>query len=113
MCCRFRSLASPHGPLSTLRREPLPDTPSTAQAGSYTNIVISVSDGTVTQSLPAFTITVSQTAPTGTARLSWTAPTQNTDGSTVTDLAGYRIYHGTSASALIESFQVTGATSTS
>lgn len=33
---------------------------------------------------------------TGTALLSWSPPTQNTDGSQLTNLAGYRIYYGTS-----------------
>ena len=32
----------------------------------------------------------------GTALISWTPPTQNTDGSALTDLAGYRIRYGTS-----------------
>jgi hypothetical protein len=36
----------------------------------------------------------------GTATLSWTAPDQNTDGSPLTNLAGYRIYYGTSANDL-------------
>jgi hypothetical protein len=31
----------------------------------------------------------------GSATLSWTPPTQNTDGTSLTNLAGYRIYHGT------------------
>ncbi len=31
----------------------------------------------------------------GEAELSWSAPTQNTDGSPLTDLAGYKIYLGT------------------
>lgn len=31
----------------------------------------------------------------GEATLSWTAPTQNTDGTPLTDLAGYKIYLGT------------------
>jgi hypothetical protein len=31
----------------------------------------------------------------GDATLSWTAPTQNTDGSALTDLAGFKIYAGT------------------
>jgi hypothetical protein len=34
---------------------------------------------------------------TGTALLSWTPPTQNSDGSTLTDLAGYRIRYGTAS----------------
>jgi len=33
---------------------------------------------------------------TGSAKLSWTAPTTRTDGSPLTDLAGYRIYYDTS-----------------
>jgi hypothetical protein len=43
---------------------------------------------------------------TGAATLSWTSPTQNTDGSAVSNLAGYRIYHGTSANALNDMIQV-------
>lgn len=34
------------------------------------------------------------------ATLSWTAPTQNSDGSALTDLSGYYIYYGTSATSL-------------
>lgn len=33
----------------------------------------------------------------GSATLSWTPPTENTDGSVLTDLAGYKIYYGTEA----------------
>jgi hypothetical protein len=36
----------------------------------------------------------------GEATLSWMAPDENTDGSALTNLAGYRIYYGTSAAAL-------------
>jgi hypothetical protein len=92
----------------------LSGTPTTTQAGSYLNIVISVSDGQATAALAAFGITVSQPAtPSGTATLSWNAPTQNTDGSALTDLAGYRVYHGTSAYALDEMTQLPSASTTS
>jgi hypothetical protein len=91
----------------------LTGTPTTAQLGTYTNIVISVSDGTAVRALPAFSITVAQSAPAGVATLSWSAPTQNTDGSPATDLAGYRIYHGTSVDELNDVAEVTGATNTS
>ncbi len=37
---------------------------------------------------------------TGSASLSWTPPTRNTDGSSLTNLAGYKILYGTSASSL-------------
>ncbi len=36
----------------------------------------------------------------GQATLSWTAPDANTDGTPLTNLAGYRIYYGTSADVL-------------
>jgi hypothetical protein len=84
----------------------------TAQAGTYANIVITVSDGSATRSLPAFTLTVS-TPNIGIAALSWTAPSQNTDGSPLSDLAGYRVYHGMSANALNETIQVVGGGNTS
>ncbi len=32
----------------------------------------------------------------GSVTLSWTSPTKNTDGSRLTDLAGFKIYYGTS-----------------
>jgi len=71
-------------------------TPAQVDVGAYNNIVITVSDGTVSTSLPQFSIDVSAIG-TGSATLSWTPPTQNTDGSALTDLAGYVIYYGLSA----------------
>jgi hypothetical protein len=70
--------------------------------GTFSSIQIRVSDGKTTASLPAFSIAVT-TAPTGgtgSATLSWIPPTQNTNGTTLTNLAGYRISYGTSASSL-------------
>lgn len=104
----------------------LTGTPSDAQFGTYVNIVISVSDGNTTRALPAFSIDVLQVAntpaptptptpaptPVRTASLSWTAPSQTTDGSALADLAGYRIYHGTSADTMNEMTQVPGAATT-
>jgi len=78
-------------------------TPSKAQVGSYSNIIIKVSDGKTSASLPAFGIKVvsaTSTTTTGAATISWTPPTSNTDGTTLTNLAGYRIYYGTSSSSL-------------
>lgn len=50
---------------------------------------------------------------TGSAILKWTPPTQNVDGSSLTNLAGYRISYGTSSAALTQTIQVAnpGATS--
>ena len=33
----------------------------------------------------------------GSATLTWSAPTQNSDGTPLTDLAGYKVYWGTSS----------------
>jgi Putative Ig domain len=89
----------------------LSGTPSSAQAGSYGNIIISVSDGQASSALPAFAITV--TAPpdaTGSAVVTLVPPTQNTDGSALTDLAGMRVYYGTSSSTLSQVVEFPGAT---
>lgn len=53
------------------------------------------------------------TAPTGSATVSWSAPTTNTDGSALTDLAGYHIYYGTSATALTQTVNISSAATTS
>lgn len=85
----------------------LSGTPAATNLGTSSGIVISVSDGTATVSLPAFAITV--TAAINTAELSWTKPTKNEDGTTLTDLAGYRVRYGTTPSALNEVVNVAGA----
>lgn len=74
----------------------LSGTPGAGSVGTYANIVITVSDGQAQASLAAFTITVQQVA-TGSATLSWSAPTQRTDGTPLTDLAGYKIHFGTTS----------------
>jgi len=84
----------------------LSGTPAAADVGTSSNIVISVSDGKGgSATLPAFSITVNGVT-TGSATLSWTAPTENEDGTVLTNLAGYRIQYGTSASALTQTVQV-------
>ena len=49
---------------------------------------------------------------TGVATLSWSPPTQNADSSPLTDLAGYRVYYGTSPTALNQSATVEDPTAT-
>ena len=41
--------------------------------------------------------------------MSWTPPTRNTNGRSLTNLAGYRIYYGTSSSALTSQIQIANA----
>jgi hypothetical protein len=83
----------------------LSGTPTASEVGTYPNIIISVSDGTSETALPAFSVAVTETA-SGTATLSWTAPSENTNGTALTNLAGYWINYGTSADHLSEKVQV-------
>lgn len=95
----------------------LTGTPTAADVGNYPGIRISVSDGTATAALTTFSIrvmaAVDTNPPTGSATLSWNVPTQNTDGSPLTDLAGYRVYYGTDASSLAQSEDIVGSGTTS
>lgn len=86
-------------------------TPATADVGTYSNISITVSDGKASTSLNAFAIAVTTVA-NGRATLSWTAPTENTDGSTLSNLTGYRIRYGTSAAALTQTIVIDNASVT-
>lgn len=86
----------------------LTGTPSSSYVGTYSNIVISASDGTNRSSLPAFSIAVNSTA-SGSATLSWTPPTTNSNGTTLTNLAGYRIYYGTSPTSLTRTVTLSNA----
>jgi hypothetical protein len=45
--------------------------------------------------------------------LSWLAPTTNTNGTPLTDLAGYVITYGTNAAAMTQSVNVTDPSTTS
>jgi hypothetical protein len=113
--------------------------PSASSVGTYSNIVITASDGVSSASLPAFAITVKSagggtgttsgsgsgsggstgggsggtTSSSGSVTVNWTPPTLNTNGSALTNLAGYTISYGTSASNLSSSVKVatTGVTS--
>lgn len=54
-----------------------------------------------------FTLTCTWAAgASGVADVSWSAVTQNTDNSPITNLAGYKVYYGTSATALTQTVSV-------
>lgn len=71
----------------------LTGTPMQGDSAFYDNIVISVRDGELMASLPAFSINVSQIA-TSSVTLNWIPPTQNDDNSPLMDLYAYKIYYG-------------------
>ena len=84
----------------------LSGTPGVANVGSTSGIVISASDGKDSVSLPAFSLAVVNPTPQGSASLSWSPPTTNVDGTPVTNLAGYRVKYGQTASNLSETLSV-------
>ena len=73
----------------------LTGTPAAADAGTYAGIEIAATDGKAVTALPAFAITVAAAIATNGVSVAWTPPTQNDDGSTLTDLSGYKIHYGT------------------
>jgi len=87
-------------------------TPSASQTGSYANITVKVNYGGSSVSLAPFTVNVIA-AGAGAATLSWAAPTINTNGTVLSDLAGYHIYYGTGgATVLSQEADVAGAATT-
>jgi hypothetical protein len=75
--------------------------PGANDIGTYNDIVITVTDGMNTVSLPAFSVNVLEGTTAAELEnhkftLNWTAPTKRTDGSVLTqaEIGGYRIYYG-------------------
>jgi putative Ig domain-containing protein len=95
----------------------LSGTPGASDVGTDSNIIITVSNGTTSAALPAFSITVAAAPSTpqtiGTATLKWAAPKTNTDGSAITNLSGYVISYGTSATMLSQTVSITNPATTS
>jgi hypothetical protein len=82
--------------------------PALGSVGTYASIEISVSDGKARSALPKFAISVDQVGTVSTT-LSWTPPTQNEDGSALMDLAGYKIYWGTTPGQYTHSVKIENA----
>ena len=81
--------------------------PTGAQAGSYEEIQISVTDGQVATKLPQFAIVVNPAAPTTrSVQVTWQPPLTNTDGTALIDLKGYRIVYGTQPGVYTSSVSV-------
>lgn len=92
----------------------LTGTPTSTQTGSYSNIVLSVSDGQASSALAPFTISVAGATPTtGSATLEWVPPTQDTNGSALTNFAGIILYYGTAPASLTHSVQLASNSQTS
>jgi len=84
----------------------LKGTPSAA--GTFSNIIISATDGQSTAKLAAFSIVVGGTTTSSplSVTVSWAAPGSNTDGTTFDNPAGFVIHYGTSSSNLNKSVTI-------
>lgn len=81
--------------------------PAASDVGVRSQIRINVDDGNGGQAIQAFgTFTTHPAIVSAQVTLSWTPPTQNTDGTSLTNLAGYRIVYGPSASSLTQIIEV-------
>jgi len=86
--------------------------PTISDVGTYSGIVITVTDGTDTASLAAFSIQVSEPVQMGSFDLNWTAPTSRSDGTplSLSDISGYRIYYGEYQGTYTESVDIANGT---
>ncbi|MEA3183366.1 MAG: hypothetical protein QOI59_6889 [Gammaproteobacteria bacterium] len=78
-----------------------------SSSGSATGTAGTTSGTGTVASNTKVTPPVKTTTTTGVATLDWLPPTQNSDGSVLTNLAGYTVYYGTSPSNLSQSVKVT------
>ncbi len=78
----------------------LTGTPTVAQAGVYKDVEIAATDGKDVSALPTFAITVTKaSSTTQSVSLDWQAPSQNTDGTPLVDLKGYKLHYGNTSKA--------------
>jgi hypothetical protein len=83
-------------------------TPTAADVGTYSGITLTVSDGTSQTVLGPYSVTVDASGTLG-VTLSWTPPLTNSDGTTLGNLAGYRIYYGPTAGSYPKRININGA----
>lgn len=104
----------------------LTGTPTVTATTVAADVTISVSDGRSTTTLPPFDIEVVAPAPVlannespapalpanNRATVQWNAPTTNSDGSTLTDLAGFKLYYGRTGGMLDQMVQISSPNTT-
>jgi putative Ig domain-containing protein len=90
-----------------LRTGRVTGTPAAKDVGTYANIEVVVWDGKEVVALPKFSITVPAAgAAARNVTVSWMPPTENTDGTALTNLSGYRIMYGTESGKYTGSVEV-------
>jgi len=90
----------------------LQGTPTAADVDIYDNIVITVSDGSLTASLDAFSVEVTQVA-LGSITLNWSLPTQYVDGSALSDIATINIRYGRTPGSYPNNIEITSTAAVS
>jgi hypothetical protein len=94
----------------------LAGTPTAADVGVSGEITITAANSVNTVSVGPFTVEVNPASSpgptTGSATLIWSPPAMNTDGSPLTNLAGYRVHYGTSDTSLTQTIDLTDADAT-
>ena len=91
----------------------LSGTPSATDVGKYPGIQIAALIGKVSTSLPAFSINVTSAgAASSSVSLNWMAPTENSDGTQLQDLKGYKIHYGTDSQTYTGAISVDNPTLT-
>ncbi len=101
-----------HSSPSTVASDPgtnmssVPSNPSNPFSAPPTDSATSSSTPSPASSSSSYAPAVQPSAP-STATLTWDPPTQNTDGSALTNLAGYTIYYGTASGNYTHSIQLT------
>ena len=80
---------------------------SCTASGGWTGTKATSGTQTITGVTASATYTLTCSEGSGSADLSWTAPTKNTDGSALTNLAGYKVRAATSAAGLATATAVT------
>jgi hypothetical protein len=87
----------------------LSGTPTAAAAGATYNSIEIVAEDGVAQAAMIFSVKVATATTAGQAKVTWTRPTKNTNGTALTNLAGYRLHFGTSPSNLSSVVQLPNA----
>jgi hypothetical protein len=90
----------------------LSGTPAAKDVGGYGDIEIAATDGKNVTPLPAFTLLVRSADAAEAVSIAWNAPTKYIDGSTLTDLSGYRIHYGKESKNYENSVDVSNASLT-
>lgn len=90
-----------------------PTASSCLASGAWSGSKFASGTETVARITASASYTLTCTWGSASTTVSWTAPTKNTDGSTLTDLASYKIVYGTSSSNLSNSRVVSDKTATS